>query len=73
MKWLCWIGLHKWRGWEEWTPSIDAPIVTRYQAGRKCVRCNKVDAVDWRFDPTTGRQVDGDAFGQAMATVMRKR
>jgi len=55
---LCWFGCHAWIANHVWTPSVDAPIVTRYQCAAICKRCYKPVYIDQRFDPITGEPVE---------------
>ncbi len=49
MKILCILGLHDWQFYEEWYPSFDAPIITRWLHVITCRRCGKESRSDTTF------------------------
>ncbi len=55
---LCWLGIHKKRFRDEFTPSITAIFLERYQAWTRCVCCGKVEKVaDYIFEKKSGQEV----------------
>jgi hypothetical protein len=58
----CWLGWHTWELFEEWTPNMSAPIVTRWHVWKECEYCPATKTLaDARFDPETGDLVSRES------------
>ncbi len=53
-KMLCWIFGHKSMTTNKYFPSIDAPIVTRFDQTNTCLRCGNVEKFTYLYDEKEG-------------------
>ena len=53
-KMLCWLFGHKSMTRNEYFPSIDAPVVKRFDQTNTCLRCGNVEKFTYLYDEKEG-------------------